>query len=98
MMTLVFYPYVYLLSRAAFLEQSVCVLDAGRTLGLGAWRAFWRVALPLARPAVAGGLALVLMETLGDFDLASFFAVDTFVTGIYRTWLGQGKQIGRAHV
>lgn len=91
MMTLVFYPYVYLLSRAAFLEQSVCVLDAGRTLGLGAWRAFWRVALPLARPAVAGGLALVLMETLGDFGLVSFFAVDTFVTGIYRTWLGQGR-------
>lgn len=91
MMTLVFYPYVYLLSRAAFLEQSVCVLDASRTLGLGAWDTFFRVALPLARPAVAGGLALVLMETLGDFGLVSFFSVDTFVTGIYRTWLGQGR-------
>ncbi len=91
MMTLVFYPYVYLLARAAFLEQSVCVLDAGRTLGHGAWGTFLRVALPLARPAVAGGVALVLMETLNDFGLVSFLAVDTFVTGIYRTWLGQGQ-------
>jgi iron(III) transport system permease protein len=91
MMTLVFYPYVYLLARAAFLEQSVCVLDAGRTLGHGPWGTFLHVALPLARPAVAGGVALVLMETLNDFGLVSFLAVDTFVTGIYRTWLGQGQ-------
>lgn len=91
MMTLVFYPYVYMLSRAAFLEQSVCVLDAGRTLGKGAWQTFFQVALPLARPAVAGGMALALMETLNDFGTVDFFAVDTFVTGIYRTWLGLGQ-------
>lgn len=91
MMTLVFYPYVYMLSRAAFLEQSVCVLDASRTLGRGAWSTFFGVALPLARPAVAGGLALALMETLNDFGTVDFFAVDTFVTGIYRTWLGLGQ-------
>ena len=91
MMTLVFYPYVYLLSRAAFLEQSVCVLDASRTLGKGAWPTFYGVALPLARPAVAGGLALALMETLNDFGTVDFFAVDTFVTGIYRTWMGLGQ-------
>lgn len=88
MMTLVFYPYVYMLSRAAFLEQSVCVLDASRTLGRGAWSTFFGVALPLARPAVAGGLALALMETLADFGTVDFFSVDTFVTGIYRTWKG----------
>ena len=91
MMTLVFYPYVYMLSRAAFLEQSVCVLDASRTLGKGAWSTFFKVALPLARPAIAGGLALALMETLNDFGTVDFFAVDTFVTGIYRTWLGMGQ-------
>ncbi|WP_035261180.1 ABC transporter permease [Desulfonatronum lacustre] len=91
MMTLVFYPYVYMLSRAAFLEQSVCVLDASRTLGRGAWSTFFGVALPLARPAVAGGLALALMETLNDFGTVDFFAVDTFVTGIYRTWMGLGQ-------
>ena len=91
MMTLVFYPYVYMLSRAAFLEQSVCVLDASRTLGKGAWPTFFGVALPLARPAVAGGLALALMETLNDFGTVEFFAVDTFVTGIYRTWMGLGQ-------
>lgn len=91
MMALVFYPYVYMLSRAAFLEQSVCVLDASRTLGKGPWQTFFGVAMPLARPAVAGGLALALMETLNDFGTVDFFAVDTFVTGIYRTWLGLGQ-------
>ncbi len=91
MMTLVFYPYVYMLSRAAFLEQSVSVLDAGRTLGRNAGSTFVHVALPLARPAIVGGLALALMETLNDFGTVEFFAVDTFVTGIYRTWLGLGE-------
>jgi iron(III) transport system permease protein len=91
MMILVFYPYVYLLARAAFLEQAVCVLEASRTLGHGGWSTFFRVALPLARPAIAGGLALALMETLNDFGTVDFLAVDTFVTGIRRTWLGLGE-------
>lgn len=91
MLTLTLYPYVYMLSRAAFLEQSICVLEAGRTLGCGPWRSFRTIALPLARPAIAAGLALALMETLNDFGTVHFFAVDTFTTGIYRTWLGLGQ-------
>ncbi len=91
MMTLVLYPYVYLLSRAAFLEQSVCVLEASRTLGCNPWRCFSSVALPLARPAIATGVALALMETLNDFGTVQYFAVDTFTTGIFRTWFGMGE-------
>ncbi|CAA7613987.1 Binding-protein-dependent transporter inner membrane component [Magnetospirillum sp. LM-5] len=90
-MTMVLYPYVYMLARAAFLEQSVCVLEASRTLGRSPWRAFREVALPLARPAIAAGVALALMETLNDFGTVHYFAVDTFTTGIYRTWLGLGQ-------
>jgi iron(III) transport system permease protein len=88
MLTLVLYPYVYILARAAFLEQSVCVLEASRTLGRGAWRSFFTVALPLARPAIVAGMALALMETLNDFGTVQHFAVDTFTTGIYRAWFG----------
>lgn len=87
-MVVVLYPYVYMLARAAFLEQSVCVLEASRTLGRGPWRGFFQVAVPLARPAVVAGTALALMETLNDFGTVHYFAVDTFTTGIYRTWLG----------
>ncbi|OAN50163.1 iron ABC transporter permease [Paramagnetospirillum marisnigri] len=90
-MSMVLYPYVTMLARAAFLEQSVCVLEASRTLGCRPWRAFLTVALPLARPAVAAGVALALMETLNDFGTVHYFAVDTFTTGIYRTWLGLGQ-------
>ena len=98
MMTLVLYPYVYLLSRAAFLEQSVCVLEASRTLGCNAWRCFSSVALPLARPAIATGVALALMETLNDFGTVQYFAVDTFTTGIFRTWLGMGEPAAAAQL
>jgi iron(III) transport system permease protein len=90
-MVMVLYPYVYMLARAAFLEQSVCVLEASRTLGRSPWQAFRQVALPLARPAIAAGVALALMETLNDFGTVHYFAVDTFTTGIYRTWLGLGQ-------
>jgi len=90
MLTLALYPYVYLLARAAFVEQSVCVLEVSRTLGRGPWRAFAAVALPLARPAVAGGVALALMETLADFGTVQYFGVDTFTTAIFRTWFGLG--------
>ncbi len=91
MLTLVLYPYVYLLARAAFLNQSVAVLEVSRTLGRGAWRGFFHVALPLARPGIFAGLALALMEVLNDFGTVQFFAVDTFTTGIYRTWLALGS-------
>ncbi len=98
LMTLVLYPYVYLLSRAAFLEQSVCVLEVGRTLGRGPWRLFGSVALPLARPAIAGGTALALMEVLNDFGAVQFFGVDTFTTGIFRTWFSLGQPIAAAQL
>nr|WP_084165077.1 iron ABC transporter permease [Skermanella stibiiresistens] len=98
MLTLVLYPYVYLLSRAAFLEQSVCVLEVSRTLGRGPWRSFFGVALPLARPAIVAGLALVLMEVLADFGTVQYFAVDTFTTGIYRTWFAMGQPIAAAQL
>ncbi|MBM3504132.1 MAG: iron ABC transporter permease [Alphaproteobacteria bacterium] len=89
-MGLVLYPYVYLLARAAFLEQSVCVLEASRVLGRSAWQSFVQVALPLARPAIVTGVALALMEALSDFGAVDFLAVDTFTTGIFRTWFGLG--------
>jgi len=88
MLTLVLYPYVYLLARAAFLDTSVSALEVARTLGLGPRRAFLRVTLPLARPAIVVGLALALMEVLADFGTVQIFAVDTFTTGIYDVWLG----------
>ncbi len=88
MMILVLYPYVYLLARAAFIDQSVAAMEASRTLGLSAWRSFWRVALPMARPSIAVGIALALMETLNDFGTVQVFGVNTFTTGIYEVWLG----------
>ncbi|MET0067835.1 MAG: iron ABC transporter permease [Candidatus Thiodiazotropha sp.] len=88
MLTLVLYPYVYLLARAAFLNQSLCVLDVSRTLGNGAWRSFFQVALPMARPAIVAGLSLALMETLADYGTVQYFGVSTFTTGIFRTWYG----------
>ena len=98
MMTLVLYPYVYLLSRAAFLEQSVCVLEASRILGRGPWRSFFSVALPLARPAIVIGVSLVLMETLNDFGTVDFFAVSTFTLGIYDVWLNMNNIAGAAQL
>jgi len=98
LLTLVLYPYVYILARAAFLEQSVCALEVGRTLGRSPWQVFTGVAVPLARPAIAGGVALALMETLNDFGAMQFFGVDTFTTGIYRTWFGLGEQVAAAQL
>lgn len=98
MLTLVLYPYVYLLSRAAFLNQSVCVLDVSRTLGNGPWRTFFSVALPLARPAIIAGLSLALMETLADYGTVQYFGVSTFTTGIFRTWFGMGSAAAAAQL
>ena len=93
-MSLVLYPYVYLLARAAFLEQCTCMLDVSRTLGRGPWSSFFEVAVPLARPAIAGGVALALMEALADFGTVQYFGVNTFTTGIYRTWFALGEPVG----
>ena len=80
------YPYVYLAARTAFLEQSACSLEVARTLGCRPWHAFLSVALPLARPSIAAGTALVLMESLADFGAAEYCGVDTLATGVYETW------------
>ena len=98
MLSLVLYPYVYLLARAAFLGQSLCVLDVSRTLGNGPWRTFFTVALPLARPAIVAGLSLALMETLADYGTVQFFGVATFTTGIFRTWYGLGNTAAAAQL
>ena len=98
MMTITLYPYVYLLTRAAFLEQSVCVLEASRTLGCTPAASFWRVALPLARPAVVIGLALVLMETLNDYGTVDYFAVPTFSVGVYDVWMNMNAVAGAAQL
>jgi len=98
MLSLVLYPYVYLLARAAFIEQSICVLEVARTLGLGAVRRFLKVALPLARPAVVAGLSLALMETLADYGTVQYFGVSVFTTGIFRTWFGLGDGIAAAQL
>jgi len=95
---LVLYPYVYLLVRASFLSQSICVLDVSRTLGNSYTTTFFRVALPLARPAVIAGLSLVLMETLADYGTVAYFGVSTFTTGIFRTWFGMGSPTGAAQL
>ncbi|MDJ0978588.1 MAG: iron ABC transporter permease [Erythrobacter sp.] len=91
-LALVLYPYIYLLARAAFATQSAAQFRAARSLGARPARAFRQVVLPAARPAIAGGLALVLMEVLADFGLAEYFAIPTFSTGIFRSWLAMGDK------
>ncbi len=87
-LTLVLYPYVYLLSRSAFREQNASLLEAARSLGVSRRQLFWKVALPLARPSIAVGVSLALMETLADFGTVGNFSYDTFTTAIYQMWFG----------
>ncbi len=87
-LTLAFYPYVYLLARASFSSGGLAAFEAGRSLGVGPVSTFFRIALPIARPAVVAGMALALMETLADFGAVSIYGFDTFTTAIYRTWFG----------
>lgn len=98
MLTLVLYPYIYLLARAAFLEQSGPLLEAATSLGCGPWCLFWRIALPMARPSLAIGLALVTMETLSDFGTVDFFSVRTLTAGIFNVWLLMGNLGGGAQI
>ncbi len=93
LLSLVLYPYVYLLARAAFSARAGVHFEAARSLGATPYRAFVKVALPAARPAIAGGLALVLMETLADFGVVDYFAIPTFSTGIFRTWIAMGEKV-----
>jgi iron(III) transport system permease protein len=98
MLTLALYPYVYLIVSVAFREQAGRLVEASRSLGCPPWLSFLKVALPLARPAIASGLALVLMETLADFGTVQYFGVTTFTTGIYRTWFGLGDRVAAAQL
>lgn len=94
----VLYPYVYMLTRTAFLERGGAVTEAARSLGLSPWQSFVRVSLPIARPAIAAGMALALMETLADYGAVSYFAVQTFTTGIYRAWFSLGDRVAAAQL
>ncbi len=92
MLTLVLYPYVYLLARAAFLAQSATTFLAARSLGKRPMHAFLSVSLPLARPAIAAGVLLTMMETIADFGTVSYFGVQTFATGIYNSWFSMADR------
>lgn len=92
------YPYVYLLARAAFREQSGCSYEVARALGAGPWALFWRVGLPLARPAIATGVALALMETVADYGTVQHFGVQTLTTGVFSTWLTGNNAGGAAQI
>jgi iron(III) transport system permease protein len=96
--TLVLYPYVYFLARTAFLEQSLAIIDVARTLGHRSWSRFMNVGVPLARPAIAGGVALALMEMLADFGTVDYLGIATFTTTIYRTWFGMGDTIAASQL
>ena len=98
MFSLVLYPYVYLLARAAFLEQSDSMLEMARVSGYSPWGTFLHVALPLARPGIVAGTSLALMETLADFGTVSYFGVQTFTTGIYRAWFSLGDHTAAAQL
>ncbi|WP_051559814.1 ABC transporter permease [Marinobacterium jannaschii] len=98
MLALVLYPYIYLLVRASFLEQSNSLRDASRLLGCTPTTSFFRISLPIARPAIAVGLALVSMETINDFGTVDYFAVKTMSAGIYDTWLNMGNLGGSAQI
>ena len=93
MLSLVLYPYVYLLSRTAFSEQSTSYHEASRTLGASLSKTFFLIAIPLARPGIIAGLTLVMMETLADYGTVEYFGIATFTTGIFRTWFGLGDRI-----
>jgi iron(III) transport system permease protein len=97
-LSLALYPYVYLLARTAFLDLSRSALEAGRLSGLSPWAAFRRIALPIARPAIAAGVALALMETLADFGTVSYFALEVFTTGIFKAWMSLGDPVGAAQL
>jgi iron(III) transport system permease protein len=98
MLSLVLYPYVYMLARTAFREQSASLLEASRTLGLTPRQHFFKVALPLARPALLTGTALAMMEAFADYGTVQYFGISTFTTGIFRTWFGLGNPLAAAQL
>lgn len=94
----VLYPYVYLTARASFVQQSICALEVARTLGRTSMGAFWSVGLPLARPAIAAGVVLVLMESLNDLGAVQHLGINTFSASIYATWLQRSNLAGAAQL
>ena len=97
-LSLVLYPYVFLSARAAFIQQSTLLIEAARTLGLAPTGCFWLIGLPLARPAIAVGVALVLMECLNDIGAVEHLGVETLTIGVYDTWLMRGSLVGAAQL
>ncbi len=97
-LSLTLYPYVFLLSRAAFVKQYAEVFEAGRSLGGSPWRCFWSLSLPLARPAILAGATLSVMEALSDFGVVELFAVPTFTVGVYRVWFAMGNPSAAAQL
>jgi len=97
-LTFTLYPYVYLLARTALLERATHLMEAARLLGAPLRRRIREVALPLARPAVAAGVALALMETLADYGVSSYFGIQTFTTGIFKAWLAMDNRIAAAQL
>jgi iron(III) transport system permease protein len=98
MMSLVLYPYVYMLARTAFSDQAHSLREASKSLGVSPRRFFFRVSFPLARPAILTGTALAMMEAFADYGTVSYFGVNTFTTGIFRTWFGLGNGIAAAQL
>lgn len=98
MLICVLYPYVYLLARTAFGQQSASAYLAARTLGQGPWGAFWRISLPMARPAIAAGVLLAVMETIADYGTVAHFNVRTFSTGIYQAWFAMTDRAAAAQL
>jgi iron(III) transport system permease protein len=96
--TFALYPYVYLLARTALGERAAHLMEAARLMGAPLGRRVREVALPLARPAVAAGVALALMETLADFGVSSYFGIQTFTAGIYKAWLSMDNRIAAAQL
>lgn len=97
-LSLALYPYIYVLARTAFARQSVSTWDVARGMGYKPFTVFFKVSLPLARPAIIAGLALVLMETLADYGTVHYFGISVLSTGIYRTWFGMGSDIAASQL
>jgi iron(III) transport system permease protein len=89
-MSLVLFPYVYVVARSSFINQSATLLEASRILGSSSWQTFFKIALPISRPAIIGGLSLVVMEVLNDYGAVKYYGVNTFTTGIFRAWFSLG--------
>jgi iron(III) transport system permease protein len=98
MLSFALYPYVYLIARTAFHDMPRGAIEAARLAGHGPWDAFFRVAVPLARPAIAAGASLALMETLADFGTVSYFAVEVFTLGIFKAWFSMGDVVAAAQL